>query len=503
MGAYRGCDNCRRWKKKVVIPCRHHNPRPKKKANRGLAHRANQCDCARPKCSLCARKNLPCEGVGQQRFRFKHQPASLSVVNKQHAAAPSRVASPPSNAASKLADSIVGLFEARHPGYNLSAIVRKSTVQHIGHSPVLDASLAALVGIVESLAPVESSSSLSRLQLCRSSTGPLHKYTSALGALRESLDNPVIRYQRDTLLAVFVLSSCHMWLVDGADESRGHMHGLAHLITAVLNKDVQLQDQAQFSDDALKLAAIQLVFDATAEPRHVAPRPWHKGETKKPLWPYDFYCLDISVYLIIPQLLRRPRENMQSIELIYNMIRRAYPRCVKDANPMHELAVEDKIEHDAFIQAIQVEAQSLHIAIGLNFNAFLRASGRDFDDRQLAEDRAAFCADAATLAEKSKSQLPLSAHHIPLSTIAAWCTADQGSDLKIRLRRLLEDYRASYAMIHVLHSAPYWREAPEKLSREIPWFPKYIGSPRERTTIVTEDKSDEFDEEMYEYCCIL
>lgn len=137
--------------------------------------------------------------------------------------------------------------------------MRKSTVQHIGHSPVLDASLAALVGIVESLAPVGSSSSLSRLQLCRSSTGPLHKYTSALGALRESLDNPVIRYQRDTLLAVFVLSSCHMWLVDGADESRGHMDGLAHLITAVLNKDVQLQDQAQFSDDALKLSAIQLV----------------------------------------------------------------------------------------------------------------------------------------------------------------------------------------------------------------------------------------------------
>lgn len=169
---------------------------------------------------------------------------------------------------------------------------------------------------------------------------------------------------------------------------------------------------------------------------------------------------------------------------------------------MHELAVEDKIEHDAFMQAIQVEAQSLHIAIGLNFNAFLRASGREFDGRQLAEDRAAFCADAATLAEKSKSQLPLSAHHIPLSTIAAWCTAEQGSDLKIRLRRLLEDYRASYAMIHVLHSAPYWREAPEKLSREIPWFPKYNGGPRERA-MVTEDKIDEFDAEMYEYCCIL
>ncbi|KAG8414196.1 hypothetical protein J3459_014979 [Metarhizium acridum] len=377
-----------------------------------------------------------------------------------------------------------------------------------------------MVGIVESLASVESSSSSSRLQLCRSSTGPLHKYTSALGALRESLDNPVIRYQTDTLLAVFVLSFCHMWLVDGADESRGHMDGLAHLITAVLNNDVQLQDQAQFSDDALKLAAIQLlrssvfnseihiypwifkVFDAAAEPRHLTPRPWHKRKTKKPLWPYDFYCLDISVYLIIPQLLRRPRENIKSIELIYNMIRHAYPRCVRDVSPTHDLTVEDKIEHEAFMQAIQVEARSLHIAIGLNFNAFLRASGRDFDDRQLAEDRATFCADAATLADKSKSQLPLSAHHIPLSTIAAWCTAEQGSDLEIRLRQLLEDYRSSYAMIHVLHSAPYWREAPEKLTREIPWFPKYIGNQR-GSTASTEDKDDGFDAEMYEYCCIL
>ncbi|KHN94359.1 uncharacterized protein MAM_07788 [Metarhizium album ARSEF 1941] len=426
------------------------------------------------------------------------------------------VASPPSNGSSKLAASMVHLFEAQHPGYNLSAIVRKSAVQRIGNSPALDASLAALVSTVGLLAAPAKPSSPRQLS---SNTRPLQKYTAALGALRQSLDEPAVRYQTDTLLAVFVLSFCHMWVVDGAREASGHMDGLAHLITVVL--DSGTQDPSQFSDDALKLAAIQLlrssvfnsriqiypwifnVFDSTAEPRHLAPRPCHKSRTKKPLWPYDFYCLDISVYLMIPQLLRRPRENIKSIELIYAMIRDAYPRCARDVNPTHHQTVEDKAEHDAFMQAIQVEAQSLHIAIGLSFNAFLRTRARGgLDDRRLADDRATFCADAATLADESKSQLPLSAHHIPLSTIAAWCTAEQGSDLKSRLRQLLDDYRCSYAMVHVLHSAPYWREAPQKLSREIPWFPAYIGGAR-ASTAGTAGEGDEFDAEMYEHCCIL
>ncbi|TWU78441.1 hypothetical protein ED733_008863 [Metarhizium rileyi] len=484
MGRYRGCDNCRKWKKK-------------------------------PKCSLCARKNLPCEGVGKQRFKFKHQSSSLSGIADQQLAALPRIARSPSNDASRLVNSIIGLFEARHPGHNLSAIIRTSTVQHIGHSPALDASLTALVSIVDSLAPTGSS----RLPLSQPSNRPLQKYTSALGTLRESLGDPSMCYQRHTLLAVFVLSFCHMWMVDGGDQSPGHMDGLAHFVPAVMDRKLEAEDQ--FADDALKLAAIQLlrssvfnsniqiypwifkVFDTTAQPRQPTPGPTHVSKTKKPLWPFDLYCLDISVYLMIPQLLRRPRENMKTIELIYYMVKDSYPRCVKHMKPTHNQTTQDRLKHGAFMKVIQVEAQSLHVAIGLTFNAFLRAFCCDSDDVPLADDRITFCADAIELAEQSKSQLPLSAHHVPLSTIAAWCVAEDESSSKARLRQLLEEYRSSYAMVHVLHSAPYWREAPEKLSREIPWFPKYNGDRRRKGAGRGNMSNDGLDSEMYEYCCIL
>lgn len=205
---------------------------------------------------------------------------------------------------------------------------------------------------------------------------------------------------------------------------------------------------------------------------------------------------------MIPQLLRRPRQNIRSIQLIHNKVRTSYPICASDTRVDDGKLRNDDVQYEIMMQTISDEAQALHIAIGITFNAFLRASDMaDADDRLLAEERDMYCADAAKLAEQSKPQLPLSAHHIPLSTIAAWCIAEN-ADTKSKLRQLLEDYRTSYAMVHVLQFAPYWREAPEKLSREIPWFPRYERR-RPVESSGTDGSADEVDEKMYEYCCIL
>lgn len=244
------------------------------------------------------------------------------------------------------------------------------------------------------------------------------------------------------------------------------------------------------------------VFGVNSQPRGLASPAYRIPTCTTSLWPYDFYCLDLSVYLMVPRLLHHPRQNIKSIQLIYREILRVYPTCTKDVRVGRDQPRDRDIQYDIMMQAISDEAQSLHIAIGITFNAFLRASDlANANDRLLAEERAIFCADAVRLAEKSKSQLPLSAHHIPLSTIAAWCIVAD-ADTENKLRQLLEDYRTSYAMIHVLHFAPYWREAPEKLSREIPWFPRYQGS-RPVESLGMDGSTHEIDTKMYEYCCIL
>lgn len=210
---------------------------------------------------------------------------------------------------------------------------------------------------------------------------------------------------------------------------------------------------------------------------------------------------------MMQQLIRQPRENMEWIRWAYHSTaREAYPKWNEflvtqgSATATTGVKGQKRTSRDVRVQNVYRDLPAVYIAMSLPLNAFLRTRASDSEQKLLAEERAAFCAHAIRLADETKVQRPLAAYHIPGAIAAAWCVADS-EDSKQRLRQLLEDYRDDFSMRRFLMAFSKWREAPEKLSREIPWFPAYKpkggrGSREKRDT-------GAIDSEMYEYCCIL
>lgn len=198
-----------------------------------------------PKCGLCEKRDLPCLGVGQQRLKF---------VNKSNPRAVARVARPLSNDTTKLTARITSLFNIDPPGLTLDAVLQRSVVRIVGHFPPLDASLDCLARIYSAV----HASSLKPPEL---SGEVLRKYTYVVGKVQKTLtDNSWKQHQRETLLMLFILSFCHMWIIDDSPDigniSRGNINALVQLLKLATN---QKWPNAQFYDDALKLAAIQVV----------------------------------------------------------------------------------------------------------------------------------------------------------------------------------------------------------------------------------------------------
>lgn len=206
---------------------------------------------------------------------------------------------------------------------------------------------------------------------------------------------------------------------------------------------------------------------------------------------------------MMSKLIRHPRENMEWIQWAYHLTaRESYPQLIeylvaKESATTGGADSQKRTSASVRVQHVYRDTAAIYIAISLTLNAFLRTCASDSEQKLLAEERVTFCAHAIRLADESQVQRPLAAYHVPGAITAAWCVSESKVSKK-RLRELLEEYRDDFSMVRFLMCFSHWREAPEKLSREISWFPAYNpkGSREERNT-------EAIDLDMYEYCCIL
>lgn len=145
------------------------------------------------------------------------------------------------------------------------------------------------------------------------------------------------------------------------------------------------------------------------------------------------------------------------------------------------------------------EYYGISTGCGLILNAFLRAFNPS--NTLLLGQKITLCAEVIALAERAMQERPLGAHHVPEALLAAWCVAD--SDIKARLRQLLQDYRDTYAMAKLIHFVASWPEAPIQI-REIPWFTLCDGAGEASSKGNDMDTPvAEINERLTEYCCIL
>lgn len=202
----KGCDACRKQKKKVS------------KCNVACKARASakslECDLSKPSCSRCARLRIPCVGAGQQRYKFKDQSRPVKRMNSDssteqkssHSATPDpsviedvrALSRSPSNDTSALAAALVHAVSVEtswrfNIAYAYGGFVALIP-QRLGRNAALDASVSALT---------EAHSMFCNAQL--PSRSVLSKYSHALTQLRLCLSDPQVATQSETLASVMLL----------------------------------------------------------------------------------------------------------------------------------------------------------------------------------------------------------------------------------------------------------------------------------------------------------
>jgi hypothetical protein len=203
----RGCDACRKQKKKVRLF--------KLLRKFALAESATQCDQVRPACSRCGRLKIPCVGAGERRFKFKDQ--SVVVKSTKHVGKPigRRELSPtseyisdvdvallsiPYNETMRIANAFISTLEVSDLRYSVSyyGAFLKYVPQRLGTNQALDAAVQALA------------SASSCLRTRENSTQVLVQYGNALKALRLSLSDPLKAESPETLCAIYLVMICQV-----------------------------------------------------------------------------------------------------------------------------------------------------------------------------------------------------------------------------------------------------------------------------------------------------
>lgn len=221
----RGCDACRKQKKKVRICFSVYLLCTSEIQHMWLT--AFECDAATgTACARCRRLDIPCVGSGQQRYKFQDEGQKLALRNKPtHSSRPivsHNITTAGSDRQRHNASSAPVILH--HP-YNA---LDKLTVSYIDNlSPTLDISIQLVGNFGGFLAHVPSrlgrnaaldsaadvlAAAYTRYRShgVNPNSEVLNKHSRALKALRTSLSDPVQATSSETLGAVMVLLICQV-----------------------------------------------------------------------------------------------------------------------------------------------------------------------------------------------------------------------------------------------------------------------------------------------------
>jgi hypothetical protein len=192
----RGCDGCRKQKKKV------HMSRSTWKHLRSKP--AQQCDQTTPVCSRCARLKIQCIGAGKQRYKFQEEQGMPKVSLTSKCTTPrSSVSASPANRMTVLANRLVNAIKwSTDLRFNLVwsyGIFLTEIPSRLGNNEALDYAVEALVD-------AHSTSCCLR----KPSTANLINYSAALSKLRCCLDDSTKATSSETLAAIVLLLICQV-----------------------------------------------------------------------------------------------------------------------------------------------------------------------------------------------------------------------------------------------------------------------------------------------------
>ncbi|KAF4969174.1 hypothetical protein FSARC_3550 [Fusarium sarcochroum] len=430
----RGCDACRKQKKK--------------------------CDQAKPACTRCARLKIPCAGGGVKRFMFKSE-NSQAAGKRSRALVPVNASSPPSsgpsNEQSSMTGELVHIIELQDTGYDISTYgwFVKDLPRHIGSSPPLDAAIKAFVA------------SFNTLHNKASEVNALDRYVYALKALRESMQDPAQATSSNNMCSIYLISICQEWM---GTTGEGHRHAKHNEVLMHLLQRAILESNLDPSNRHFMQTIFGVVVIESYSNPNVQLGPWFwqamtiLGKSTRPLKSGDgtsFACLDVGTMGEVSYFIRDPDKYLYQIRCTYNLIQHEHPRLV----PAVEAAVTNakRPEATSLERRWGIRFQAAH-AVTLTLAIILNRILQSYDnDPILKVDAECYCEEVITLARSASFNRPIAASSMATPLSIAY--ASMGDYRKSELESLLMEYQSDFPGVNYVADAVFIKERFDNVER--------------------------------------
>ncbi|KAH7348314.1 hypothetical protein BKA65DRAFT_594168 [Rhexocercosporidium sp. MPI-PUGE-AT-0058] len=424
----RGCDACRKQKKK--------------------------CDQSKPACSRCARLKINCIGSGQQRYKFKNQTTALDVVKVQ----PAPVALPPTNGDTLLLSdfiSTLGVIDVRYDltyyGGFLSDLPRR-----LGTNDALDASVGALAAAYP------------YVHTKRLSPDMLSKYGHALKTLRIYLSDPKRAYTPDTLCAIYLMDVCQSWIGRREDLLKSHGEIMAHFLNAApVDKW-----RDSFEIEMLITISAAVAMESFANSRIQLDEFFAKLDDayRKPFGPKKYFDKDAPLSITLPSLANMGKY-FRDPELYIVEIAAMYQEALMDYNTARQrltVSAETLAVARTPLESYPVTKRytAVQAAVGLigsivlNLGSILRIFSPD--DVALSADAARFSSEMILLSESAMQYRPLGSCYMPFCLVSAWAATD-GTAEQAEIERMLEEWQNDFQETRWMNMANWLKSGLEDL----------------------------------------
>ncbi|KAL4881181.1 hypothetical protein BJY04DRAFT_61326 [Aspergillus karnatakaensis] len=395
----RGCDACRRQKKK--------------------------CDQIKPACTRCARLQIPCVGSGQRRFKFKE-----GYSKGQDVIVFSNTARIPSNETTDITRSFIEVLQVTDVRYDVTwyGPFLETLPRRIGASPALDAAIGAL------------SSAVKAVRTRQNSSDAISKYVKGWQALRTCLSDPMQTQSINTVCAIYIMMITQSWV--GRPDDHFANHG--QVLTQILNAAVTQAGRGQFEDTMIITLSMPVILQSIVDPtvqlgswfwtiakNYEQPKPVLNNQGGK------IPSLQVHVMISIAQWIRSPA--LYLVDILT-----AYEQLVIDCRTMR--SVLDKIaEFEAAgvpqpstrLHTKPQAAYSALLSLALVLNLMLRIFSPESLD--LADEAGDLVTECIWLSELASRHRPFGVTFMPVCLAVAWVACEN-----IAVRQQVQDILVGY-----------------------------------------------------------
>ncbi|RDW93648.1 Zn(II)2Cys6 transcription factor domain-containing protein [Aspergillus mulundensis] len=414
----RGCEACRRQKKKV-------------------------CDQLKPACTRCVRLQIACVGSGQKRFTFKEGysckgPGAIVL---------SRACQIPSNDTVDIAKDFIEVLQVTDIRYDVTwyGPFLESLPRRIGSSPALDAAVGAVASVVKAL----------RTQ--KNFPDAMARYVKGWKALRTCLSDPEQTRSIHTVCAIYLMMICQSWVGRPDDPFANH----GEILTQILNAAVSQTGRGQFEDNMIVMLSMPVVMQSIVDPT-IPLGSWFWAiaksyGTQRPILSNhgtQLPSLQFPCMVQIAQWIRDPGLHLLDIDAAYNQLITDCVTMRAVLDRFTEADIPGATRSGNRLQTRPQASYSMLICLALVLNQVIRIF--EPNNIPLLDESADLVSETIWLARLAERYRPFGVSFMPVLLVMSW-NATEDIDVRSQIQEILVGYEADFPAVKWVETC-YWMQ---------------------------------------------